>query len=143
MIFKDSSGRDWKLKLNYGLILDVKDQTDLDLDALLSNPKVFAEIILANPKKLIELLWVICEEQAKAYDVTPRDFGRMFDRETLDTSTNALIESIVDFYQRSSAGKVIRNKLPEILRKMDDELEKAGKIQVEKLLLNLDTNTAE
>lgn len=113
----------WDLRLNVGLIEDIKEKTEVDLDLLIQKPEEFSQLLMVQPRKLVELLWVICEEQAVKQSITPKEFGRMFDRDTLDSAGNALIESILDFYPRSSAGRAIRKNLPRILKQMDDEIE--------------------
>jgi hypothetical protein len=133
----------WDLSLNVGLIEDIKEKSGVDLDLLIQKPEEFSQLLMVQPKKLVELLWCICEEQAKKHEIDPRTFGRMFNREVLDSAGNALIESILDFYPRSSAGRAIRNNLPRILKQMDDEIETKVNRELNKVLSNKHTDTGE
>lgn len=132
---------EWNLSLNVGLIEDIKEKSGVDLDLLIQKPEEFSQLLMMQPKKLVELLWCICEEQAKKENIDPRSFGRMFDRTTLDSAGNALIESILDFYPRSSAGRAIRNNLPRILKDMDDQIEMKVNQELGKVLSDKHTST--
>lgn len=134
--FKDSAGTEWTLKLSTGVIEDITEVTHVDLDGLVKNPSKFADIILTEPKKLVEILYVLCAEQLETTGLTPRDFGRRFDRATLDEATNALLREVVTFYPRTSAGKVLSEKLPELLAKMDRDIEKKTTEEIRKVLLS-------
>jgi hypothetical protein len=133
----------WDLSLNVGLIEDIKEKSGVDLDLLIQKPEEFSQLLMVQPKKLVELLWCICEEQALKQSIDPRTFGRMFNREVLDSAGNALIESILDFYPRSSAGRAIRNNLPRILKQMDEEIETKVNRELDRVLSNKLTDTGE
>src|SRR5215204_5014710 len=143
--FKDSKNDEWDLILNVGMIEDIKEATSVDLDLLLTDPSKLADIFIATPKKLVEILFVICEEQIKERGLEPRDFGKRFDRSTLDSAAEAMIGAVVSFYPRSSVGKVIGEKLPELLRKLDSQIEMKAKEVMEqsKGLLNTHTSLPE
>jgi hypothetical protein len=134
---------EWNLSLNVGLIEDIKEKSGVDLDLLIQKPEEFSQLLMVQPKKLVELLWCICEEQAKRHEIDPRTFVRIFDIEVLDSAGNALIESILDFYPRSSAGRAIRNNLPRILKQMDDEIEMKVNRELNKVLSNKHIDTGE
>lgn len=135
-VFKDSKGREWKLELSVGAIEDMREQCGVDLDKCISNPEQLAELILKEPKKLAEMLWILCEDQAKAAGVEPRDFGRALNRAAIDGATDALIGAVVLFFPRASAGRAISEALPEILAKMDRQIS----VKTREALSNLHTS---
>lgn len=134
--FTDSTGRDWIVKLNVGLVEQVKDDADIDLDTLLETPEKFASILSQTPKKLVQILWVLCENQAIDYGVDPKKFGFLFDREVLDRASQAFLEAVLLFYPRSVAGKAVSGKLPQLLAKMDQQIEKEVNERLDKVLSN-------
>lgn len=132
--FIDKNGGTWSLELNFGMILDIKDQTGVDLDVMMKKPESLAEIVLSEPGKLISVLYVMCEDQCKEKNIDPRQFGRLFNREAVDSAGNAFIESLFLFYPRSSAGRAIAEQLPRILEKMDSQIEKKMKEKMNEVL---------
>lgn len=130
-MFKDSQGMEWKLLLTVGLIEQVQEEGQLDLSNMLKDPKEFATLLVHDPKKLVMGLWVMCEEQAKFCGLDAKQFGKRFDRDTLDRAVDALCDAVVAFYPRGSAGRVLRGRLPAILKEMDQEISRktAEKLQ--------------
>jgi hypothetical protein len=117
--FTDGNGDEWTLNLNVGIIEDIKEQAGVDLDLIAQTPEKIAEVIISAPNKLVTLYYVAVEEQIQKRNLTPRQFAKLFDRQTLDNAGNALLEALLSFYPRNSAGEVFREKLPLILAKMD------------------------
>lgn len=141
--FKDSLNREWDITLNLGMIEDINDQTEVDFDVLISSPESLAKTLFENPRKLGQVLWVIVEEQAKtigSVPLTPRAFANSLTRDCLDKAIEALMEAILVFYQRSAVGKVLREKLPAVLAKMDQKLTKMTTENLDKALSNMDTD---
>lgn len=127
--FTDGKGTFWRTDLTFGLVEDIQEKIELDLNLLINDPEKFGSLLLQTPKKLVELLWCICERQAMDEGISAKEFGYLFDRATLDKATNAIMESVISFYPRSSVGKAIREKLPRLLEKVDEKLEEeTGKI---------------
>jgi hypothetical protein len=138
--FKDGTGRDWKLELNIGLIEDIHDATGIMIDDLIKDTEKFADVTFNNPRRLVEVLYVMCEEQIKRVPLTPKEFGRLFDRTTIDAACNAFMESVVLFYPRASVGNVLRNNLPTVLAKMDQQLAEKAETSLKEALSNMPTN---
>lgn len=134
--FIDKHGNKWNLELTVGVIEDVQRATGYDFDAAISKPEKLADLILQSPRKLAEILWVLCEEQANARGVTPERFGRSLSRTVIDSAADALIAAIVLFYPRASAGKALAENLPAILARMDRQMSDA----VKKALSDMPTN---
>lgn len=133
-IFIDGKGTEWKFDLTFGMIEDIKEKIDLDLDMLINSPEEFGGILLKSPRKLVELFWCLCERQAMDIGMSPKDFGYLFDRGTLDKATNAFMEAVVNFYPRSSMGRSISKKLPQMIKEVDEKLEaETDKLLEEKL----------
>lgn len=141
--FRDSKDRQWDLDINVGVIEDIEEQVQVKLDDMVENPSEFAKVLVMKPGKLVSIFYVICKDQIESLQMTERDFARLFDRDTLDKATNALIESMLTFSLRSSAGRTIRENLPQILEKMDRETESQLQGKMAKVLSDLHTNTPE
>jgi hypothetical protein len=119
--FTDSKGDSWEIALTVGMLEKLEVDADFDLDALIEAPDAMSAKLFKSPRVLGQILWVVCEEQAKARGLDGRSFGMRLDRETIDGATEAFFEAAVLFYPRSSAGKAIRGRLPELFRRMDED----------------------
>lgn len=148
--FLDSKNKVWKLELNYGMIIDLKEKHQIDIDSINSDTKSFAELMHANPKKLVEMFYVICEEQilqtevkyiengeTKTRIMNPTDFGRIFTADTLNNAVQALFESVILFYRRTSAGKVLAENVPAIFREVENEIQRRTREKIPTLLADL------
>lgn len=120
--FTDSKGTEWVVTLTVGMIEAIRDDADVNLDSIMTKPEALAETIFAAPKRIVQILWVVCREQAEKLGMDGRAFGFRFDRDTLDRAGEAFLEALVLFYPRSSAGRAIRDQLPALLAKMDREI---------------------
>jgi hypothetical protein len=138
--FKDREGNEWDLELNVGIVEDIHKVTGVQLDDILQKPEELAEFFQKSPGKLVGMLWVICEPQAVKRGIDASTFGRLFYRDVTDAAVNALLASIVTFYPRTSAGNVLRKKLPQILAKMDQKMEQEATIAADKVLSDTLTN---
>lgn len=121
--FTDSKGDQWDVSLNVGVLEKLATDADFDLDTLAEKPEAASAVLFKSPRKMAQILWVLCEVQAESRGIDPSAFGFRLDRPTLDRGTEAFLEAFVRFYPRSSAGAAIAGRLPEILKKMDAEIE--------------------
>jgi hypothetical protein len=112
-----AGGVEWRVRLNYGVCADVKRETGLDLLAPVSNPETFADVLFADPAKLVGALYVVCQDQAEKAGVTPERFGREFDGDTLDAAVTAILEEVIGFFRKTQGRDAMRKNLPAMLAK--------------------------
>lgn len=122
--FRDSAGTEWAVSLTVGMLERLAEDADLDLDAWMDKPESLGRTFALAPRTIGRVLWVLCAEEAKARGLDGRAFGMLLDRPTIDAASEAFFEAMVLFYPRSSAGKAIRARLPELLARMDAEIER-------------------
>lgn len=79
-------------------------------------------------RKMAEVLWVLCEDQAAAMKIEPEAWADLFDGATIERATTALLEAVADFFPRSRIGKAIRENLPKMLADMDADVLKRLKL---------------
>lgn len=138
--FKDSEGDEWTILLSVGLVEDVKEFAGVDLPLMMKDPKAFSTLMMEDPKRLVMAMYIMLEKQVKDRGLSERQFGKRFDRATLDRCTDAFIDAIIAFYPRGSAGRGLREKLPELLAKMDRTLAEAAGKHVTRMLSDTLTN---
>lgn len=143
LTFKDRENREWEVKLDVGMIEDIKDETGVDLDDLMKEKSKMSEMIFAETRKLVEIMYVICKEQINKIPLTPREFAKGFDRQTLDSASDAFLNALILFYPRTSAGKVLAEEFPQMILKMDAEITRKTKESVKKVLFDTVTDLPE
>lgn len=107
--FKDNKGRDWRIDICVPAADDVKAACDIDLLDVADEKSKTIERLLAEPRLLVNVIYVLCKEQADEAKITDRDFGRAMAGDAIDHATNALMTDIADFFrgsQRKTLAKI-------------------------------------
>ena len=116
--FKDNESKDWILAVDAPTIRAVRKECDgLDLASLDDKPY---QLLSNDVVLLVDVLWVICREQAIARDVTDIQFGQRLVGDAIDRATAALLEAITDFFPQSQ-----RSLLSSLVQKNKTVREKA------------------
>jgi len=112
--FKDNADRTWTVTLNVYAVKKVRDLLQVDLldlggDAQDGNGLLYR--LIADPVLLVDVLYVVCQEQAEEANVTDEQFGRAMAGDAVDGATKAFLEELADFTpsprDRARARKVI------------------------------------
>jgi len=101
--FRDKKNREWQVDITVGHMLDIKSRLGLNLlDNLDDMP--------SDWESTINVLWIVCEDQAIERGVDDRAFGRLMAAETINEATDALMEELIDFFSRlqPERGKLLR-----------------------------------
>lgn len=121
--FRDILGRTWTVAITVTACKQVRALVGVDLlgeaDA--------AGKLLGDACKLVDVLYVLCRDQAMG-QVSDEDFGRSFTGETLETAGDALVEALIDFFQKSPRGEILRK-----IREASRELKTLSQAQLEKI----------
>ena len=102
--FVDSAGRSWSVRVDVGAVKRVRSSLGIDLMHVAERktqdgrePGVL-ERLASDPVLLVDVLYVLCEEQAKRVGVSDEDFGRAMLGDAIEGAVKAFIGSIVDFF---------------------------------------------
>lgn len=153
--FKDANGETWDLELNIGVAMRLRSRLDFDLENILNiqsdlsiTDKTPLEKIATDAIYLFNVIYVICEKQCRARNLSQEDFAERFSSDTIVTATDALIREIINFsrpQKRKVLEKLIRinsdlsnrmgAKLDQILE--DPEFEKMISEEVEKSISSI------
>lgn len=106
--FKDSEGREWALSLNIGEAKRVKDALALDL----LDPTSLQQLA-GDPYLICNVLFVLCEKQAKDAGIDDAAFGRGLAGDSIDEATDAFLAELVDFFPKRQR-EALRNLLAQI-----------------------------
>lgn len=109
-LFKDSKGNEWDVSINVGSARDVKSLLDISLYELIDDGVKGLGALLADPSRLVDVLYVLCRGQCKERGISDEDFGRAFNGDTLEAAADAFTEELVDFF-RPAARPAMRKML--------------------------------
>ena len=94
--FKDCEGREWSLQVNVAAARELRDRLDIDLlDGGQSLQK-----LADDPYTAANVLYVLCERQAKAREISDEQFGEALAGDSFEDATTALLEEVIDFFPR-------------------------------------------
>jgi hypothetical protein len=96
--FKDNAGRTWTISINVDAIKRVRDALKIDLLDIIGG-KMLDEV-LGDPVKVVDIIYVLCREEADAATVTDVQFGKAMSGDPIDTATTAFLEELADFFPR-------------------------------------------
>lgn len=115
--FKDLGGNEWIISFNIGNCRRLLELTKLDF-ANAHDGKAVSEI-QANDSKMVQVLWLLIEEQAKAKGIEEDAFWRNLDGNVLEEAQNAIEEAVLGFTrpERRAALKAILDKKREAIDK--------------------------
>jgi hypothetical protein len=113
--FTDQRGRTWRLELNYSLAKRLRDVTGLDFVNYQDGQALLA--IHDNDEKLVQVLWLLCEAQAKETSVAEEEFGVGLGGDALEQALEALEQALINFSRpaRRQAVQAIRDKAHELV----------------------------
>ena len=131
--FTDTKERVWEVELNVRQMKRVRDILGIDLvnviqagrDGTVATDTL--DRVANDPILLVDILWVLCEGQAKAAGVTDDDFGSSLAGDSISDATRAFLDELVDFFP--GARRLFLKKAVDLARKYETEnlglLEKA------------------
>lgn len=102
--FTDRQGGEWVLTLTVETIRRVRSETGYDLAAVFTAEGMTK---LTDPSLLVDVLCSVVGGQLASKQLTPKQFGELFDGDSLESAANALLEASVDFLP-SGRREVIR-----------------------------------
>lgn len=119
--FTDTQERKWTLEINVSSVRDVKRTLGVDLTHLFDEHCQPLAELLGDPLQLVDVLYVLCQQQAKARGVTDEDFGRGMGGDTLEQAAEAFTEALTDFFpsRRRKLLKTVVDKARAVGAKME------------------------
>lgn len=101
--FEDKNGKMWTLELNVGSAKRVRAECGIDLiNAMAVAPDGEVEIsvlerIAEDPCLLVSVIFSLCRTQAENANLDDASFAELFNGDTVEHATDALIEEIINF----------------------------------------------
>jgi len=125
--FNDEHGREWIVRVSLRTVQRVRADADVDLLGAMDGETF---LHLANdPEKMMHVLWVVVEDQARERDVTPEAFAELLLGDVLRNATTAFVEAVSDFF----ACPAQREALREAQAKANEVTTKAAELATKKI----------
>ena len=105
--FKDRDGREWQVVLNVYQMKRVRAALGVDLINVIELDKdgqVRVDMIdkIANdPCLLVDIHWVLVQDQARTLNVTDEQFGTALAGDAIEAATKAFLDELVDFFSKA------------------------------------------
>ncbi|MCP4125839.1 MAG: hypothetical protein GY753_02105 [Gammaproteobacteria bacterium] len=131
--FTNTLGNTFTIRINVFAIKNVKEQTGTDIGKLLNEEAAGLKELTEDPIAMCDVLYVLCEDQAKVFGMTDRQFGESMAGDVYEAAVYAFIEAYADFCPAH-----LRDVLKEGLR-MGRQQTESAKIEFQDRLEQLDT----
>lgn len=124
--FKDLKGREWKISLNVKAMKDIRSTLAIDLINVISLDKKgevkvdLIDQIVNDPCLLVDVLWVLVEDEAKKNNISDIEFGSTLAGDAIEKATSAFLDELVDFFP--GAKRLFLKKAVELSRKYQGEM---------------------
>lgn len=112
--FKDNEGRTWAVSVNTTAIKNVRASLGIDLLEV-ADGKII-DRLTSDPVMLVDLLYVLCRDEAESRGISDSQFGRAMAGDCIDAAMHALFEELVDFFPREGVRKAVRTAWTKIRR---------------------------
>lgn len=96
--FTDELGRDWSVEITYHTVCRVRSALKINLLEILDSGAALVGRINEDLELLVDLLWVVCSEQAERAAVDDELFGRGLAGDSFLHARAALEEALVNFF---------------------------------------------
>jgi len=126
--FQDNQKRTWEVAINVSVVKRVRGLLALDLLGVMEGGVL--ERLVNDSCLLCDLIYVVCQDQAKAAKISDEDFGRAMGGDAIDCATSAVLEELADFFPSPRRG---------LLKKALAKIEKLEKIAVKAAVKVLDS----
>ena len=140
--FTDTFGRTWTVTINVGTIKRVK--TMLGINLLEAITDDLTEKLKNDVCLLVDVLYVICKNEADAKNITDENFGEAMAGDALENATNAFLDELIDFFPAEKK-MILRKAINKVNQAEKKALEMGNKYienmeiekQIETKLLNI------
>ena len=124
-IFKDRNGQDWQIVLNVNQMKRIRAALGIDLVNVITLDREGAvkvdmiDRIANDPCLLVDILWVLVQDQARTLNVTDEQFGTALAGDAIESATKAFLDELVDFFP--GAKRLFLQKAVGLARKFGGE----------------------
>lgn len=96
--FVDNAGRSWTITINVFAVKRVRGLVGVDLYTLIEDSLNPLGKLLGDVVTFVDVLYVLCKDEADARGISDEDFGRSLSGDVLDQAMNAFLQELTDFF---------------------------------------------
>jgi hypothetical protein len=96
--FKDNADRTWTIVVHVTAVKRCRALAEVDLYGLVNDGLQGLGRLLGDPVALVDVLYVLCKDEADKRGVTDEDFGRAMAGDAIEHATKAFLEELTDFF---------------------------------------------
>ena len=111
--FKTNDGQAYSLKITFGDVLRIREQTGVSLFDLITSEQLLPKIYLGDPAYFIDMLWAIISPRHPTLDRA--QFYDALGSEALEAARAAFIGACADFFLGQAMATAYLETIPEIL----------------------------
>lgn len=130
--FTDRAGRAWAVDLDFETADAIRDDVGLDLIDAAVFDKTFMALAYGDPRKLREVLWLCCREQAEKAAVDRAAFSKGFGPAQLHAALEAIQEAVASFSPRPELAEAKRQAFRAITEMARKQMPAAMTAQIRK-----------
>lgn len=97
-LFIDNKGREWILEIHIAAVKRARDILGVNIYKLVDDGLKGLGDLLSDPIQLVDLIFVLCKDQADRQGVTDYDFGSGLYGDAIESARNAFLEELTDFF---------------------------------------------
>lgn len=143
--FKDNEGREWVVAINVAQHKRVRDLAGVDIYALVDDDFQGLAALTRDVAKLVDVLYVLCRDQAEKRGVSDWDFGAAIAGDTILAASDAFLDELVDFFPDPRVrgalgglmrtGRAVRGEMLGMLERMTPTLAEVDPADVARRLI--------
>lgn len=96
--FVDETGRTWAIVIHVAAVKKCRALAGVDLYGLLDDGFKGLGALVADPVSLVDVIYVLCKDEADRSGVTDEDFGRAMAGDAIGRATDAFLAELTDFF---------------------------------------------
>lgn len=127
-VFVDNKNRKWTVEVTVGDVRRIRAELHIDLPKLFDDSCKGLGALLDDPVQIVDVLWLLCEAQANAVKVTPKEFGRAFAGDALERGADCLVEAAIDFFPNARTRTLTRAAMAKIRQGFTLLMDRADKV---------------
>lgn len=107
--FVDNAGRTWEIAINVATVRKLRGSPlKLDLMQVVANGADGLGKLLGDPVTFVDMLYVICQEQADKHGISDEDFGRAMAGDAIQQAAEMWLEELISFFPEKKARENLR-----------------------------------
>jgi hypothetical protein len=126
--FTDNAGRVWTIAISVAAIKRVRGLLNVDLYKLVDDGFKSLGELLGDPVRLVDVLYVLCQDEANARNVSDEDFGRALGGDALHQAMDAFVEELIDFFPDPKVRQSLRTIIAEATKVRKRMLDRAEQV---------------